>query len=464
MSRFADAEHGMFPSSYDIFFTGQPNPGEKVSHFMDMIIVMLVGAMAAVLANRGIAVFNDGLRPIVPEHIEGRLSRRELALTAFAMGFGLVVGFGIPFTLTASIILIHSILLGTDIIGLATPNNRWGTPVAALFGGAYGAALLMGLEGFVKLFEQLPVNVLDPMGEVGAPVVVMFMVFPALAVAFQFGVAKGVWTFLAAALVRQLAVWLNETGLLTFQGSAVTLNQEGVALIVGMIFLFVFAVRQKSGEEGEGVDLAAVFSDRVGRIRKHVVYFMVMGGLIAMATNLLVIAGDPISLNLLAKGQQTDAAIAALARAVGFIPLVASTAIATGVYGPVGFTLVFVVGLLVPHVWLAGILGALVIMMEVLFLSSIARLLDKYPGVRESGENIRTAMTRILEVALLIGGANAANAMAPGFGFFVIAGLYLLNEAAGRPVVRMAVGPVGAIVVGILANLLVFAGLMAPPQ
>ena len=46
-----------------------------------------------------------------------------------------------------------------------------------------------------------------------------------------------------------------------------------------------------------------------------------------MATNMLLIAGDPISLNLLAEGQQTDAAIAALARAVGFIPLVASTAI-----------------------------------------------------------------------------------------------------------------------------------------
>src|SRR5690606_8777966 len=169
---------------------------------------------------------------------------------------------------------------------------------------------------------------------------------------------------------------------------------------------FVFAVRQKSGEEGEGVDLAAVFSDRVGRIRKHVVYFMVMGGLIAMATNLLIIAGDPISLNLLAKGQQTDAAIAALARAIGFIPLVASTAIATGVYGPVGFTLVFVVGLLAPNVWVAGIGGAIVIMIEVLLLSSIARLLDKYSGVRVSGERIRSAMHRILEVALLIGGAN----------------------------------------------------------
>ena len=86
--------------------------GEKVGHMMEMVVVVLVGAMAAVLANRGIAVFNDGLRPIVPENIEGRLNRRELALTSFAMGFGLVVGFGIPFTLTASIILITAFCWG----------------------------------------------------------------------------------------------------------------------------------------------------------------------------------------------------------------------------------------------------------------------------------------------------------------------------------------------------------------
>ncbi|WP_054949244.1 YhfT family protein [Numidum massiliense] len=431
---------------------------------MEMIIVILVGALAAVLANKGIAVFNDGLRPIVPEHIEGRLSRRELALTSFAMGFGLVIGFGIPFTLTASIILIHSIMLGTDIIGLATPNNKWGTPLAAVFGGAYGAALFAGLEGFVKLFDYLPVNFLEQMGEVGTPVVVTFMAFPALAVALQFSVKKGIWTFLVSAFVRQLAVWFNESGFLTFGGTTVTLNQEGMALITGMIFLFTYAIRQKPATEGATIDLAAVFSDRVSRIRKNVVYFMLMGGLVAAGTSLLIMAGDPISLNLLAEGKQTDAAIAALARAVGFIPLVASTAIATGVYGPVGFTLVFVVGLLIPNAWLAGIVGAVVIFAEVMLLSHIARFLDKYPGVRESGENIRTAMTRILEVALLIGGANAANAIAPGFGFFMIAGFYLLNEIAGRPIVRMAVGPIGAIAVGIIANLLVLVGLMPPPQ
>ncbi|MCC2248390.1 YhfT family protein [Virgibacillus sp. AGTR] len=427
---------------------------------MEMIFVILIGAIAAVLANMNIAVFNDGLRPIVSEHLEGRLKRRELGLTAFAMSFGLVVGFGIPFTITASIILIHSILLGTDIIGLMTPKNKWGTPVAAVIGGLYGWGLLMGLEGFVKLFEYLPVNFLEPMGEVGTPVVVTFMAFPALAVAMQFSVKKGIVTFIVAALVRQLAVFVNDSGFLSIGDNVITLNQEGMALIAGMIFLFAFAMREKA-EEGSSVDLASIFSEKVKSIKKNVVFFMIIGALIAGATNLLLMAGDPISLNLLAEGKQTDAGIAAAARAIGFIPLVASTAIATGVYSPVGFTLIFVVGLFVPNVWVAVIVGAIVIFLEVMLLSSIAKFLDKYPGVRNSGENIRSAMTKLLEVALLIGGANAANIIAPGFGFFFIAGFYLLNEVAGRPIVRMAVGPVGAIAVGVIANILVLLGIMS---
>lgn len=430
---------------------------------METLFVVLIGAVAAILANQNIAVFNDGLRPIVSEHIDGSLKRRELGLTAFAMSFGLVIGFGIPFTLSASIILIHSILLGTDIIGLITPKNKWGTPIAAIVGGLYGWGLLTGLEGFVKLFEYLPVNFLEPLGEVGTPVVVTFMAFPALAVAMQFSIKKGILTFAVAAIVRQLAVFVNEQGLLTIGDNVITLNQEGMALIVGMIFLFAYAMREKA-EEGSSVDLASVFSEKVLRIKKNVVYFMIIGALIAGATNLLLMAGDPISLNLLAEGKQTDAGIAAAARAIGFIPLVASTAIATGVYSPVGFTLIFVVGLFAPNVWLAVIIGAVVIFAEVMLLSYIAKFLDKYPGVRNSGENIRSAMTKLLEVALLIGGANAANMIAPGFGFFFIAGFYLLNEAAGRPIVRIAVGPVGAIAVGIIVNILVLLGVMNIPQ
>lgn len=426
---------------------------------METLFVVLIGAIAAMLANRNIAVFNDGLRPIVSEHIEGNLSRRELGLTAFAMSFGLVIGFGIPFTLSASIILIHSVLLGTDIIGITAPKNKWGTPVAAIVGGLYGWGLLAGLDGFVKLFDYLPVNFLEPMGQVGDPVVVTFMAFPALAVALQFSIKKGIITFAAAALMRQLAVFVNDGEFISIGGNAVALNQEGMALIVGMFFLFAFAMKQKPSGDGS-MDLASVFSEKVKKIKKNVVYFMVIGALISGATNMLLMAGDPISLNLLAEGRQTDAGIAAAARAIGFIPLVASTAIATGVYSPVGFTLIFVIGLFAPNVWVSVVLGAIVVFLEVMLLSYIARFLDNYPGVRDSGENIRSAMTKLLEVALLIGGANASNAIAPGFGFFFIAGFYLLNEAAGRPIVRMAVGPIGAIAVGIIANILVGLGIM----
>lgn len=82
---------------------------------MNYIIMMAIGALASVMANKGIAVFNDGFRPVVPQYFEGKISRKELAATSFAISFGLVIGFGIPTSIAASIILIHSILLATDI-------------------------------------------------------------------------------------------------------------------------------------------------------------------------------------------------------------------------------------------------------------------------------------------------------------------------------------------------------------
>lgn len=424
---------------------------------MQFIVIALIGALAAIMANKGIAVFNDGLRPIMPEHIEGRMGRKELAATAFAMGFGLVIGFGIPFSLTTSIILIHSIFLGTDIIGTFSPNGKVGTPVAGAIGAVYGIGLLVGLEFIVDLFGKLPVNFLDNLGAVGAPIVISFAAFPALATGYQFGAKKGALNLLISVVARQGAIWLNTNNPITIGERVVAINSEGAALIVGMTILLVFAMLEKSEEDS--VDLAAIFSERVKKIKKNAPILMVMGGLVSMATSLSLVAGDPISLNLLHEGQYIDAGIAALARGIGFIPLIASTAIATGVYGPVGMTFVFAIGFFIRNPFIAAVLGALVIGAEVYTLDGAARFLDRFPGIRKSGDNIRNAMSRLLEVALLVGGMNAANAIAPGIGFFAVAGLYILNDIAGRPVVRMAVGPIAAILVGILVNILSVIGL-----
>ncbi len=89
--------------------------------------------------------------------------------------------------------------------------------------------------------------------------------------------------------------------------------------------------------------------------------------------------------------------------------------------------------------------------------------MDKFPGVREMGEHIRTAMSRVLEVALLVGGVTAANAMINGVGSLFVIGFYLLNKQSKKPIVDLAVGPVAAILFGIIVNVLVLIGLYVLP-
>ena len=427
---------------------------------MQYLVIALLGALSAILVNQGIAVFNDGFRAIVPEFLEGRMNRKALAATSFAISFGLVIGFGIPVSIAASIILVHSILLGTDIIGTFCPSGKKGIVLSGVVGAIYGIGIVYGLQFVVDLFAKLPVNFLEPLKMVGTPITVAFAVFPALVVAYQFGYKKGLITGIIALLVRQITVMY---GTFKIGENTIKLDQEGMALLAGMIIMIAFAMKEKPDENATKVDLTAIFAERVKRIKKNLPILAVMGGLISAATSLCLLAGDPISLNLLAEGKNVEAAMTAFARGIGFIPLVATTAISTGVYAPAGMTFGFVVGLLISNPLIAFIAGAAVMAIEILLLDVLAKLMDKFPGVRKCGDNIRTAMSKVLEVALLVGGMMAAQAMAPGFGLFMVVGLYVLNKTSKKPIVDMAVGPVGAIGVGILINILYLIGLYQIP-
>ena len=46
--------------------------------------------------------------------------------------------------------------------------------------------------------------------------------------------------------------------------------------------------------------------------------------------------------------------------------------------------------------------------MEILLLNVIAKGLDKFPGIKRCGDNIRTAMSYVIDIALLIGGILGA--------------------------------------------------------
>lgn len=424
-------------------------------------VIMAIGALASVLSNRGVAVFNDGFRPLVPQYFEGKITRKELAAMSFAISFGLVIGFAIPTSIAATIILIHCLLLTTDMIGSFCSVTIKGTILAAVIGALYGFGILFGLEAIVKAFAYLPYNFLGALGKVSAPVIVAFAIFPAVAIAYQHKFTKAV---IAASITILVYFLITRVGIISFGDYKITLNAPGLAMFSGVIMMIVFAANVKNSNASSTSQLTAVFSTQVARIQKNWPFLAALGGLVAAGASLSIIAGDPISLGLLSKGEIQSAALAAFARAIGFVPLVLTTAVVTGVYGAVGCTFVFVIGfLLTGQPVFAFIAGAAMITVEVFLIRFFAKALDKFPGIREMGEHIRTAMNKVLEVALLIGSAFAAEAMISGIGAMFVIACFLLNKHAKKPIVDIAVGPVAAIAFGIIVNILVVIGLYVVP-
>ena len=430
---------------------------------MKYLVLAAIGALASILANKSIAVFNDGFRPIVPQYLDGGMSRKDLAAMSFAISFGLVSGFGIPTSIAASIILIHSVLLTTDIIGTWCPDTKTGTILAGVIGAFYGVGILAGLELIVNLFALLPFNFLSNLGSVSTYVVAAFACFPAVAVGYQHGFKNGAISGIITLIVYVLTV---KFGQLSMGSSTVTLNAFGVAMLAGMICMLVFASKVK-GDGNSNSTLVSTFSTKVSRIRSNWWLFAIMGALIAAATSMGIVAGDPASLALVADSQWSNATVVALARAIGFVPLVFTTGIVTGVYAPAGCTFVFVIGLAFHgNPLLAAVLGAVVMVCELALINVFAKGMDKFPGMKDMGEHIRTSMNKVLEVALLVGGVVAAEAMAAQFngitgsGALFVVACILLNRISKKPIVEMAVGPVACIVYGVLLNVLLVCNLI----
>lgn len=426
-------------------------------NLIQIIVIAALGGLGSILVNRGVAVFNDGLRPIMPEYLEGRISRTELAATSFALSFGLIVGFGIPLSIGATIIIAHSILLACDVIGIWTPDSKAGMIMAGVIGAIYSIGIVLGLQFIVEFFAKLPVNFIDSLGLIGSPIIIAFTVFPAVAVGYQHGLKKAI---IAASVTLASYILFAKFGAFSLSGYEISLSPEGMSLLVGMLMMVFFASRVRDENGTSNADLVNIFAERVNKIKKNRWLLALMGGLVSLASAMLILAVDAMPQALINDNKITEAAIATFARAIGFIPLVFSTAIVTGVYGLAGTTLVFAVGLVFRDIpILAFLLGALVMYLEVMSLSAVSKGMDKLPGIREMGEHIRSSLTDVLGIAILVGSAMAGEQIAPGIGFFWTFGFYLLNRIAKKPLVELAVGPIAVIFLGIIVNLLHLIGL-----
>ena len=80
-----------------------------------------------------------------------------------------------------------------------------------------------------------------------------------------------------------------------------------------------------------------------------------------------------------------------------------------------------------PNPALAAVFGAIVMSLEALSLLLIAKLFDKFPGVKKSADSMRVSMTKLLEIALLAGSVVAAGNMAGGLCYLFVAAFYAMK-------------------------------------
>ncbi len=430
---------------------------------MNIALIATLCAMTALIANMSAAVFHDGIRPILPQVIDGHMKRRDAGSVAFGLSIGFVASVGISFTLSTGLLNPWLLFLPTDIIGVMAGSRI----IAAIGGGIWGILVVTSLAGVNAVLTGLPIDALGALGELGTPVMSAFALFPLLAIFYQFGWKAGAISAVVILVSRLLVV--KYTGI----------YPESIQIFVGMVMLISIAIRKDIKDKANGIvppdmsGLTGLFEERTKRIYKNMPFLAITGALIAAAAASGIFAGSEVSIYALAdaykitdpiahKEAMNQVALSEFMRGLGFIPLIATTALATGVYGVVGMTFVFVVGYLSPNVPVAAVLGAITICLEILLLRNIGRFLEKFPSIRNSSDNIRNSMNTLMEFALLIGGVLAVMKMGGTTGFTIFAILYFLNEVMGRPVLKIAAPAVAAILTGVVLNLLFVVGMFAP--
>lgn len=418
-------------------------------------VLIAICAWASLLSHKCISNFNDGARPVFPELMEGRMTRPEFALVVTGMGFGWVLA-GFSQWLGTGLIAVHLTLIATDCLGSWAPN-KW---IALLLGGVYGALCAFGTSLINSAFAALPYNFLNDLTQISTPALPIFSVFPAVAIASQFGSKKGIITAVIEAVVY---IFCTIVGSITIGSVSISLYPYTFAMLAGMICLVVYSVGANKGAESVENDEEEMnlFTKNAARIKGNWVYLCIQGALNALGINILAQAYQPYVLSAAVQsGDLGTFQLAMIGVIVAFIPLIVSTSLATGVYQAVGLTTCMLVGTLAPTWWLAPVFGFAAEFIEIQLLGLLGVGLSKFPELSKCGDHIRDAMVSCIGIALMIGAFMAANAIWGAVGLMLVGAFYVLNDITGQRLPKSAVGPIAAVVVGVLYNIVVLLGLV----
>jgi hypothetical protein len=447
-------------------------------------VFAVMGALSTVLVNRGVSVFHDGLRPIIPSLRNGEMSRAQVAKISFSLALAFLWAFGLPYSLGYVVPLIYLVYIATDWIGVSLPasfDKRWyrsgenlrGVGGSILFGAMWGAGVALLLHYLAVGMNNLPVPLALGAQLFTQPVLEAFFLFPVLTIAYHYGLRPAFAAFAVATLA-----W---AGASQFHAAHPSIWAFGGAIVV-LLLLLVRESRSSGGsasqvpaswlveddenddspawatEADEDADEDAGFRDNVARIKRNLPLIAVLAGLSGAAYNWGIVAMDPLSGHLYALGLALPAVAVMLMWAFAFIPMKFTTAVVTGTMAT-GTFLEPVVAMLLPSPWVAAIGVALLRVVEVFSLLLVLGWIERWPSIREVADVMRTAIFQVMEIGFLVGGALAAASWAGQWGVATVVAAWFVNIRAKSPVMPMSLGAIAALGVGLVVNVLALVGL-----
>jgi hypothetical protein len=414
----------------------------SMSWWLGAAICAVVATASALLAHAGRSAYHDGLRPLMPEYRAGTLERRALGGRIWRMSAPFCFFYALPFSLVSGVLVSHLLFLPADVLGVRLAR-RTTVGVAAALSGALAFLIVRGASALVG---HLPVDFRPDLGRLVDTVGLLIGVMPVVAIAYQYGLR---WA--AATLVPVLA--LRAVAASALDGDTwLGLSPDGLALVAGGLVMLALAVRKRSREKS---DAAELFADSMAQLPRGLPLLLLVGGLAAWLGQAGLLAGEPVAALLLGGGRFGDAAAVALLVTVGFFPLVVQSSVVSGAYSTQGYPdWILAAGYISPGPAVAVAGGSALMALEVLGVRGWLTVLERYPDLRELGAAVRQSITTVTDVGTLVGGLLAAQAIWPEGGALMAVAAYLLNEVAGRPLMRMAVGPLAALAAGIVVNVI----------
>jgi hypothetical protein len=401
-----------------------------------LLVIGALGAVSSVAAHRNVAIYHDGLRTSVADLTSGLKTRREMASYAYKISVGFVVAFALPFALASGILIIHMIMLGSDVVGVRSRRTVEAIPA----GFAWGVIVVGAVDLFVKGVQHLP---LDTTGRdlLWMPLVFSLPLLGAAAAGQAHGFRAGVVATLAT-----VVIWGASYGIwdAADPDSATTFGSGLIAFCVIIAALVVAAFRERAEDE---TDLS-FFDDNIRRIRGNWAYLLPIAALIAITASSGWVGGEPVQVALMSSDHLEGAAVVAVFSSIGFVPLQGMTGLVSGVWNQHGYPDWFLgAGYLTGNRAIAAVAGAALMGIELLTLRRVAWLLTARPGVTTLGSAVREALELVPTLAMLAGSVLAATAVGGPIGAFTVIAVYLLNDKRGRPIMPIAASVIGYLLV-----------------